>query len=100
MVVKKDFHQIIVRPVITEKSTRRKEENRELCFEVPREANKIEIRKAVEHLFKTKVDKVRTQARTGKVKRVSRNTGRTKDWKLAYVRIKAGEKMIEFLEAV
>jgi len=96
----KDYHSIILRPIITEKSTRLKEENREVCFEVSRGANKIEIKKAVEQLFKIKVESVRTQSKTGKVRRVGRNSGRTKNWKKAFVKLKEGEKMIEYFEAV
>jgi len=96
----KDRHSIILRPIITEKSTRLKEENREVCFEVSRGANKIEIKKAVEQLFKIKVESVRTQSKTGKVRRVGRNSGRTKNWKKAFVKLKEGEKMIEYFEAI
>jgi large subunit ribosomal protein L23 len=96
----KDPHKIILRPVITEKSTQLKDANRVICFEVARNANKIEIKKAIEHLFKTRVESVRTQAKTGKVRRVGRNAGKTKDWKKAYVRLREGEKMIEYFEAV
>ena len=66
----KDPHKIILRPVITEKTTQLKDASRVVCFEVARGANKIEIKKAIEHLFKTKVASVRTQAKTGKVRRV------------------------------
>jgi large subunit ribosomal protein L23 len=96
----KDPRQIILRPIITEKSTRLKEANREVCFEVARGANKIEIKAAVEHLFKTKVDAVRTEAKHGKIRRVGRNVGHTGNWKKAYVRLREGEKMIEYFEAV
>jgi large subunit ribosomal protein L23 len=96
----KDRHSIIVRPVITEKSTTLKDKNREICFEVSKDANKSEIKKAVEQLFKTKVESVRTQNKIGKVRRVGRNSGKTKDWKKAYVKLKEGEKMIEYFEAV
>lgn len=96
----KDPHSIILRPVITEKSTMLKDKNRVVCFEVSRDANKVEIKKAVEHLFKTKVEGVRTEKKTGKVRRVGRNSGRTRDWKKAYVTLKEGEKMIEYFEAV
>jgi large subunit ribosomal protein L23 len=96
----KDRHSIILRPVITEKSTLLKDKNREVCFEVPRSANKIEIKQAVEQLFKTKVASVRTQNKVGKVRRVGRNSGKTKDWKKAFVKLKEGEKMIEYFEAV
>jgi large subunit ribosomal protein L23 len=96
----KDRHSLILRPVITEKTTLLKDKNHEVCFEVPRDANKIEIKKAVEQLFKTKVVSVRTQNKLGKVRRVGRNSGKTKDWKKAFVKIKEGEKMIEYFEAV
>ena len=94
----KDPTQIILRPVITEKSTVLKEKNREVCFAVARDANKAEIKKAVERLFKVKVESVRTQIRPGKERRVGRSTGRTSDWKKAIVRLKEGEKMIEYFE--
>lgn len=96
----KDPYQIVLRPVLTEKSTMLKDINREVCFEVDKRANKIEIKKAVEHLFKVKVERVRTQSRRGKMKRVGRSQGKKKDWKKAYVKLKEGEKMIEFFEAV
>jgi large subunit ribosomal protein L23 len=96
----KDSHQIILRPVITEKSTMLKEKNHEVCFAVARKANKTEIKKAVEQLFKVKVESVRTQSKTGKWRRQGRSQGKTGDWKKAYVKLKEGEKMIEYFEAV
>lgn len=96
----KDPYQIILKPVITEKSTLLKELNREICFAVSPDANKIEIKAAVETLFKVKVDRVRVMSKKGKVRRVGRNTGKKKDWKKAYVKLKKGEKMIEYFEAV
>lgn len=96
----KDPYQIILRPVITEKSTALKERNREVCFEVALHANKTEIKKAVEQLFKVKVEEVRTQIKRGKERRMGRSSGLTKTWKKAVVRLKAGEKMIEYFEAV
>lgn len=96
----KDPYQIIIRPVITEKSTWLKEKNREICFEVHPQANKIEIKRAVEQLFKVKVERVRVMNKKGKERRVGRNIGRTKNWKKAYVKLKEGEKMIEYFEAV
>jgi large subunit ribosomal protein L23 len=98
--VSADPTKIILRPVITEKATILKEKFREVCFEVPPSANKSEIKKAVETLFKVKVESVRTQAKHGKERRVGRGSGRTKDWKRAIVRLKPGEKMIEYFEAV
>ncbi len=96
----KDPHKIILRPLITEKTTRLKASSGVICFEVARGANKIEIKNAIEHLFKTKVAEVRTQMKAGKIRRVGRNLGKTKGWKKAYVKLREGEKMIEYFEAV
>ena len=96
----KDPTQIILHPVITEKSTVLKERNHEVCFAVARDANKAEIKKAVERLFKVKVETVRTQIRPGKERRIGRGSGYRPDWKKAFVRLKEGEKMIEYFEAV
>ena len=95
-----DKYQIIRRPLLTEKSTWLKEENRELCFEVDIRANKLEIKRAVEELFKVKVERVRTQRVKGKKRRVGLKEGKKPDWKKAYVKLKEGEKMIEYFEAV
>jgi large subunit ribosomal protein L23 len=95
----KDPHKIILRPVITEKTTQLKATSGVICFEVARSANKIEIKRAVEQLFKTKVAEVRTQMKTGKVRRVGRNMGQTRGWKKAFVRLREGEKPIEYFEA-
>ncbi len=96
----KDPYKIIIRPVITEKSTLLKEKNREVCFEVDPRANKSEIKKAAEKLFKIKVERVRIQNKKGKKRRVGRSEGKKKDWKKAYIKLKEGEKMIEYFEAV
>lgn len=96
----RDPHKIIIRPLLTEKGTRLKEESRVVCFEVARDANKIEIKSAVEQIFKTRVLEVKTQHKRGKVKRVGRNVGKTKNWKKAYVKLAPGEKMIEYFEAI
>ena len=96
----KEAYKIILRPVITEKSTYLKDINKEVCFEVDPRANKIEIKRAVEKLFKVKVESVRTQNKHGKKRRVGRTEGKKKDWKKAYVKLKEGEKMIEYFEAV
>lgn len=98
--VSKDPRQIIIRPVITEKSTRLKDKEKVVCFEVARSANKVEIKNAVEHLFKTRVVEVRTEKKLGKKKRVGRNQGLTNNWKKAYVKLAEGEKMIEYFEAI
>jgi large subunit ribosomal protein L23 len=87
-------------PVITEKSTAVKENLRTVTFKVLRDANKLEIKDAVEKMFKVKVQSVRTANFHGKKRRQGRYTGRRPDWKKAYVTLKEGEKMIEFSEAV
>lgn len=87
-------------PVITEKSTLLKENLQTVTFKVLRDANKIEIKEAVEKIFKVKVESVRTANFHGKKRRQGRYTGRRSDWKKAYVTLKNGEKMIEFSEAV
>ncbi|MGB4703652.1 MAG: 50S ribosomal protein L23 [Candidatus Saccharicenans sp.] len=96
----RDPRDVILRPWITEKSTRLKEDSRQVCFEIAPDANKIEVKKAVEELFKVKVESVTIVKVKGKTKRLGRNLGRTKDRKKAYVKLKPGEKMIEFFEAV
>ena len=95
----KDPHKIILRPLITEKTTQLKETSAGICFEGARSAKKIDIKRAVELLFKTKVAEVRTQSKAGKVRRVGRSAGKTRDWKKAYVRLREGEKPIEYFEA-
>ena len=87
-------------PVITEKSTLVKENLRTVTFKVLRDANKIEIKDAVEKIFKVKVQSVRTANFHGKKRRQGRHVGRRPDWKKAYVTLKQGEKMIEFSESV
>ncbi len=87
-------------PVITEKSTHLKENLRTLTFKVLRDANKQEIKQAVEEIFKVKVQSVRTASFHGKIRRQGRFSGRRPDWKKAYVTLKKGEKMVEFSEAV
>jgi large subunit ribosomal protein L23 len=92
--------QILVLPVITEKSTFVKDTQRTMTFKVLRDANKIEIKNAVEAIFKVKVESVRTANFQGKTRRQGRYSGRRPDWKKAYVTLKEGEKMIEFSETV
>ncbi|MEJ2109151.1 MAG: 50S ribosomal protein L23 [Acidobacteriota bacterium] len=91
---------VLILPVITEKSTFIKETQRTVTFKVRRDANKIEIKAAVEALFKVKVESVRTANFQGKKRRQGRYVGQRPDWKKAYVTLKEGEKMIEFSEAV
>ena len=89
---------VIQRPLITEKTTILREDGRTIVFEVSTSATKVEIKHAVEHLFKTKVESVNTSITHGKTKRQGRFVGRRPDWKKAYVRLRDGERMPEFLE--
>lgn len=91
---------IIIAPLVTEKSTDLKEQQRLLCFKVHKNANKISVKKAVEELFKTEVDYVRVMNFKGKLKRYGRYTGRRPSWKKAYVKLKKDAKMIEYFEVV
>jgi large subunit ribosomal protein L23 len=93
-------NQIIRRPLVTEKSTIIREEENVLSFEVDTRANKIQVKNAVEELFKVKVADVRLFNVRGKMKRMGRNVGKRRDWRKAYVRLKAGEKAPEFVEGV
>ncbi|MBA4393799.1 MAG: 50S ribosomal protein L23 [Desulfobacca sp.] len=87
----KDMFQVIKRPLLTEKSTRKKEEINEVAFEVDRRANRSEVKMAVQALFKVKVQRVNLMQLEGKKKRVGKKVGRTADWKKALVRLAPGE---------
>jgi large subunit ribosomal protein L23 len=89
---------VIRRPIITEKTTVIREEGRTLVFQVSRDSNKIDIKRAVEALLGSKVESVRTSVAHGKVKRQGRYAGRRPDWKKAYVKLREGEKLPEFLQ--
>ena len=88
---------IIIRPLMTEKSMRLKEEQNSVTFRVRPDANKIEIRSAVETIFNVKVADVRTASFEGKLKRMGRHQGRRPDWKKAIVTLAPGHK-IELVE--
>jgi large subunit ribosomal protein L23 len=90
--------EVIRRPLITEKTTLQREDGLTIVLEVAMPATKIEIKQAVEHLLGSKVASVRTATIHGKVKRQGRFFGKRPDWKKAYVRLRAGEKVPEFLE--
>lgn len=92
--------EIIRRPLITEKSTELREEGNIVAFEVARNANKIQVKRAVEAQFKVKVAEVRISNMHGKTRRQGRYAGRRPDWKKAYVRLAEGEKPIEFFEGM
>jgi len=89
-------YDIVVRPIITEKSSLLKETGNQYVFEVQRDANKIEIRKAVEKLFKVKVVSVHISNNEGKKKRVGRFTGKKPDWKKAIVKLNPKDKITIF----
>ena len=89
---------VIRRPLITEKTTMARETTRTVVFEVASGANKIDIKRAVEKLLGSKVEAVRTSVAHGKFKRQGRFIGQRSDWKKAYVKLKDGEKIPEFLE--
>jgi large subunit ribosomal protein L23 len=94
-----NIHRVIREPHITEKGSIQKEANNQITFKVDRNANKIEIRRAVESLLKTKVVSVKTMNRQGKKRRLGRNVGKRPDWKKAVVKLAPGEN-IEFFEGV
>ena len=89
---------VIRRPLITEKTSIQREDGRTIVFEVARDANKVEIRHAIEKLLGAKVATIRTSIAHGKIKRQGRYFGQRPDWKKAYVTLREGQKMPEFLE--
>jgi large subunit ribosomal protein L23 len=93
-------YEVIKRPLITEKGLAAKESLRTLVFEVAPDATKVEIREAVQAVFKVKVAGVRTALLHGKERRRGRLVGRRPDWKKAYVTLQPGEKMPEYAENV
>ncbi len=93
----KSLRHVINSPLITEKGTLVNEAGNQVLFRVRPEANKVEIRRAVETFFKVKVDKVRTINYLGKTKRVGRSAGRRANWKKAYVTLAEGQR-IDFFE--
>ena len=94
----KSAYQIICKPVITEKGLGVKETEATLVFQVASKATKTEIKEAVQSIFKVKVESVRTANFVGKERRRGKFTGFRPDWKKAYVRLKAGEKMPEYAQ--
>ena len=91
------LYEIIRRPLITEKGLAIKETEGTLVFDVAPNATKNEVKQAVEALFKVKVENVRTANFLGKERRRGKFSGFKPDWKKAYVRLKAGEKMPEYV---
>jgi large subunit ribosomal protein L23 len=92
--------QVLKKPLLTEKSNTLKADKNVVCFEVSKNANKKQIKQAVEKMFGVKVDTVRTSIVHGKWRRYGKAVGMKSDWKKAYVKIKEGEKKIEFFEGL
>jgi large subunit ribosomal protein L23 len=92
------IYQIIHRPLVTEKGVDKKDNERTLCFEVALDANKTQVKAAVEKLFKVKVAGVRTATFDGKLRRRGKFSGYRSEWKKAYVKLKEGQKVPEFAE--
>lgn len=92
-------YDIIRRPLITEKTNIQKEEFNQVSFEVDRRANRVQIKKAVEGIFKVRVAGVKTMQVKGKVKQRGRVVGKRRDWKKAIVKLVPGDR-IDFFEGV
>jgi large subunit ribosomal protein L23 len=91
---------ILKKPLLTEKSNLLKADKNVVCFQVDRHANKQQIKEAVEKMFGVKVEEVKTAVIHGKKRRYGRSLGYKPDWKKAFVKIKEGEKKIEFFEGM
>ena len=94
------LYNVIRRPLITEKGIGVKESEGTLVFEVAPDATKTEVKQAVETLFKVKVSTIRTANILGKERRRGKFTGFRPDWKKAYVRLKSGEKMPDYVNSL
>ena len=92
------IYDVLLRPLVTEKGVTKKDNERTLCFQVAAGANKTQVKAAVEKLFKVKVQEVRTATFEGKLRRRGRFVGYRSDWKKAYVKLEAGQKVPEFTE--
>ncbi|OEU61560.1 MAG: 50S ribosomal protein L23 [Desulfobacterales bacterium S5133MH16] len=90
-------YDIIKRPLITEKTSIQKEDYNQMSFEVDRKANRVEIKRAIENIFKVNVDTVRTMQVKGKTKQRGRILGKRRNWKKAVVKLMPGER-IDFFE--
>ena len=93
-----NVYEVIRRPLVTEKGVDKKDNERTLVFEVSADANKTQVKQAVEKLFKVKVDDVRTANFEGKLRRRGKFVGYRSDWKKAYVKLKDGQKVPDFAE--
>ncbi|MBM3762774.1 MAG: 50S ribosomal protein L23 [Acidobacteria bacterium] len=92
--------EVITRPIVTEKGVIKKDGERTLCFEVHPQANKTQIKQAVEKIFKVKVEDVRTEINEGKLRRRGKFAAYGSDWKKAYVKLKKDQKVPEYSEVV
>jgi large subunit ribosomal protein L23 len=92
------IHEVLLQPLVTEKGHDKKDNERTLCFKVALGSNKTQVKAAVEKLFKVKVEEVRTATFDGKLRRRGKFAGYRSDWKKAYVKLKAGQKIPEFAE--
>jgi large subunit ribosomal protein L23 len=93
-----NIYDVVKKPIVTEKGVTKKDAERTLCFEVAVDANKTEIRNAVQTLFKVKVAEVRTTTTAGKLRRRGKFSGYRPDWKKAYIKLKPGQKVPEYAE--
>ena len=93
----RNLHTIIKKPLFTEKGARLKETENKILVEVERDANKLDIKRAIEEIFKVKVEKVATVTTNGKWKRYGRSIGKRPDRKKAIITTKKGEKL-DFIE--
>ncbi|MDH4098019.1 MAG: 50S ribosomal protein L23 [Nitrospira sp.] len=91
--MKIEMHAVLVQPLLTEKITSLREKTNTVGFIVHPDANRLQIKQAVETLLKVKVEKVNVLNIRGKIKRLGRFSGRRSDWKKAFVTLKKGEKL-------
>jgi large subunit ribosomal protein L23 len=91
--MKVDLHNVLIQPLLTEKVTALRESNNTIGFLVHPEANRLQIKQAVETLLKVKVERVNVLNVQGKIKRLGRFSGKRSDWKKAFVKLKEGEKL-------
>ncbi len=91
-------YQVILSPLITEKTEMERMERGTLCFRVHVKATKTDVKHAVRAIFNVDVDSVRTAKYIGKMRRRGRFQGRRPDWKKAYVKLKAGQKTVEYTQ--
>jgi large subunit ribosomal protein L23 len=92
-VIKLEPHQVLLKPLVTEKGVHRATRNNQYAFQIHRDATKLDVKKAVEELFDVKVTKVRTQTRKGKARRFRYKIGRTSDWKKAIVSLQEDHRI-------